>query len=235
MSIGKDNKIMKTIAFIPARCGSKSIPLKNIKQFCGKPLIYWSLAAAAAVDDIDEVFVATDCEEIKQVVEGFGLPKVKIYLRSAENAQDESSTESVILEFIDNHQLDDNDLFLLIQATNPLTGSDDFRDALKMYHQEKADSLLSCARLKVFLWNSCGSPINYDYKNRPRRQEVKGELMENGAFYISTVGRIKNNKNRLSGKISIFEMPEYSAIDIDDQDDWVVGEMLMRKYVLQKK
>ncbi|MBU0481857.1 MAG: acylneuraminate cytidylyltransferase family protein [Proteobacteria bacterium] len=226
---------MKTIAFIPARCGSKSIPLKNIKLFCGKPLIYWSLKAVSDVETVDEVYVATDCEEIKSVVEGFGLPKVKIYLREEENARDQSSTESVVLEFFKNHGGDDGDTFLLIQATNPLTQSSDFRNALMLYRQQGADSLLSCARLKIFLWNSNGTPINYDFNNRPRRQEVNGELMENGAFYISSVGKIREAKNRLSGKIAIYEMPDYTAIDIDDQDDWVVGEMLMNKYILKQE
>jgi N-acylneuraminate cytidylyltransferase len=55
------------IALIPARCGSKSIPFKNIKNFCGKPLIYWSLLAAQKSNQIDEIYVATDCEEIKSI------------------------------------------------------------------------------------------------------------------------------------------------------------------------
>ena len=61
------------------------------------------------------------------------------------------------------------------------------------------------------------------------------KLMENGAFYITSVGALSKFKNRLSGKISIYEMPEYTAIDIDDEDDWAVAEILMNKYVLTEK
>jgi len=225
---------MSTIAFVPARCGSKSIPMKNVKSFCGQPLIYWVLSALEAVGEVDEVYVATDCLEIKEIVDGFGFKKTRIYMRSPENAQDESSTESVMLEFIQAKQIDENDNFILVQATNPLTRSVDFCQALKKFLLGGFDSLLSCARMKIFLWSSDGQPLNYDFKKRPRRQEIKGELMENGAFYISTVGNIRRYKNRLSGKIAIYEMPEYTAIDIDDEDDWHVGEMLMRKYFIGK-
>jgi len=223
---------MKNIAFIPARCGSKSIPFKNIKSFCGKPLIYWALSAASGAEEVDEVYVATDCEEIAREVENLNLPKVKVYFRDEENARDKSSTESVMLEFIEKKRLADNNRFILVQATNPLVRSSYFRDALDLYGKSGCDSLLSCARLKVFLWNSDGTPINYNYMNRPRRQDIEGELMENGSFYISTVGRIKDTGSRISGEIAIYEMPEYTAIDIDDDDDWKNAEMLMRKYML---
>lgn len=71
--------------------------------------------------------------------------------------------------------------------------------------------------------------------NRPRRQNFKGELMENGAFYINTVSNILKSGNRLSGKIGIYEMPEYTATEIDEPDDWIILENLMRKHVLSKR
>lgn len=71
--------------------------------------------------------------------------------------------------------------------------------------------------------------------NRPRRQNFKGELMENGAFYINTVSNILKSGNRLSGKIGIYEMPEYTATEIDEPDDWTILENLMRKHVLSKR
>ena len=145
---------MKTIAFVPARCGSKSIPLKNIKSFCGKPLIFWVLQALNNSEIVDEMYVATDCDEIKDTVESFGLEKSRIYMRNPENARDESSTESVMLEFLSKSDFGAEDLFLLVQATCPMVQEDDFNKALKQYEQEGADSLLSCARMKIFLWNS---------------------------------------------------------------------------------
>ena len=96
------------IAFVPARCGSKAIRFKNIKEFCGKPLIYWNLFALENAKEIDEVYVATDCVEISEVVEAFGFSKVKIYIRDRENAQDTSSTEDVVLEFLNQKSFNDN-------------------------------------------------------------------------------------------------------------------------------
>ena len=75
------------IALIPARKGSKSIELKNIKLFAGKPLIYWNLLALENSPIIDEVYVATDGEIIKSTVEKFGFSKVKIYDRALSNEE----------------------------------------------------------------------------------------------------------------------------------------------------
>ena len=88
------------IAFIPARCGSKSIKFKNVKLFCNKPLIYWNIKALSDSSLIDEIVVATDCEEIKEIVNSFTFSKVRVYDRNKLNSKDESSTESVIIEFL---------------------------------------------------------------------------------------------------------------------------------------
>ena len=90
---------MSVIAFVPARGGSKSIPSKNIKSFCGKPLIFWCLQELQN-SNVDEIIVATDSVEIKDVVNTFKFSKVKVYDRKEENAKDNSSTESVMLEYI---------------------------------------------------------------------------------------------------------------------------------------
>ena len=222
------------IAFIPVRCGSKSIPFKNIRNFCGRPLIYWNLKALEDSKKIDQIHVATDCEKIKLIINQFKFSKVSVFERNKENAKDESSTESVILEFLSKNSFNDDDTFLLVQATSPLTQTKDLDGAIEQYKKENSDSLLSCVRTKRFFWRDDSKSLNYDYKNRPRRQDFGGLLMENGAFYISTVGRINKSKNRLSGSISIYEMAEYTAIEIDEEDDWGIAESLMNKHILKK-
>ena len=223
------------IAFIPVRCGSKSITFKNIKEFCGKPLVYWNLEALEKSNNIDEIFVATDCEEIKNVVNSFNFSKVKIYDRDKENASDTSSTESVMLEFINKQNFKDSDLFFLVQATSPLTQTKDFDKALETLKNENADSLLTCIRTKRFFWDKNAKAINYDFINRPRRQDFDGLFMENGAFYINSIENIKKDKNRLSGKIAIYEMEEFTAVEIDEEDDWLIAEKMMYKYILSKR
>lgn len=218
------------IAFIPVRGGSKSIPLKNIKLFCGKPLVCWCVEALEQCQLVDEIIVATDSNEIENVVSVRNYKKTRIYRRIPENASDGATTESVMLEYINHAKLADTDLFMLVQATSPLTQSKHFFDALTLYKQSKCDSLLSCVRTKRFFWNEDGVSLNYDYKNRPRRQEFEGTLMENGAFYINSVKNILYSANRLSGKIGIYELPSYMAIELDEPEDWSVLENLMGKY-----
>jgi len=222
------------IAFIPARCGSKAIRFKNIKEFCGKPLIYWNLLALENSKNVDEVYVATDCVEISEVVESFCFSKVKIYMRDRDNAQDESSTEAVMLEFLNKHKFKDEDLFMLVQATSPITQSEDFDGGIEELIRSKKDSLLSVVEEKRFFWDKDGKSLNYDYKNRPRRQDFDGYMLENGAFYINRVLSVLRDKNRLSGDIGFFQMQDYNSIEIDEKADWVIAEEYMREHVLYK-
>lgn len=226
---------MKTIAFIPVRGGSKSIPLKNIKPFCGKPLLCWNIDALEKCPEVDHVIVATDSDEIWEIVEEQNYQKTTLYRRSSENATDTASTESVMLEYIRDANLEDNVVFMLVQATSPLTETTHFSEALQMYAESKYDSILTCVRSYRFFWNEDGSSMNYDYNNRPRRQNFGGMLMENGAFYINTVKNILGSSNRLSGKIGIYKMPEYTATEIDEPDDWIILENLMYRHVLSHK
>ncbi len=219
-----------TVAFVPARGGSKSIPLKNIKLFCGIPLVYWNLQALEHAAGIDRVVVATDSDAIEQAVAGFRFSKLEVYRRKAANATDTASTEAVMLEYLEAHPLKSEELFILVQATSPLTRTEDFAGALEYFRTSDCDSLLSCVRTKRFFWQEDGTPFNYDYRNRPRRQEFDGLLMENGAFYINRVGNILRDKNRLSGKIAVYEMPEFTSVEIDEPDDWIIAESIMRRH-----
>ena len=139
-----------------------------------------------------------------------------------------------MLEYIRYAQLPTDDIFMLVQATSPLTETIHFREALDKYSKGEYDSILTCVRNYRFFWNEDGTSMNYDYKKRPRRQNFSGMLMENGAFYINKVENILESGNRLSGHIGIYEMPEYTATEIDEPDDWIVLENLMRKHVLSR-
>ncbi|MES2559172.1 MAG: HAD family hydrolase [Bacteroidota bacterium] len=223
----------KAIALVPARCGSKSIPLKNIKDFCGRPLIYWTLKALNESNFVERVILATDCDTIEAIAKELCLSKVEVYRRKPENATDSASTESVMLEVIEALKVEGQRPFILVQPTSPFLTVTDVNNAMETYLSNGYDSLLTCVRVKRFFWTEEGKSINYDFTSRPRRQDFKGELMENGALYISKTDTIVSNQNRLSGNIGIYEMPEYSATEIDEQDDWIVAEALMKKHVLK--
>ncbi len=247
------------VAFIPVRGGSKSIPLKNIKPICGKPLVYWTVKAACECTHIDKVYVATDSDEIRQVVEGFktysilgcknenvciessadgcdsrsgenSFSKVEVIGRSAESASDTASTEFAMLEFARNYDFDN---IVLIQATSPLLSAKDLNSGFKAFEEPGTDSVLSVVRQKRFNWKiddeGFASPSNYDVFNRPRRQEFDGYLVENGAFYITSKELLLKSQNRISGKIKAVEMPEDSFFEIDEPSDFEIIEGLMKK------
>ena len=218
------------IAFIPARGGSKSIPLKNIKEINGKPLIYWTSKAAEDARCIDKIIIATENEKIKETVLNFGFKKLEVYDRDPENARDESSTESVMTEYIKKSDLNPEDNFFLIQATSPLLKSEYIDKMYEEYIKSGADSIFSGVREKQFHWIETPqgvNPINYDYRNRPRRQDFQGIIAENGACYINKVKNILRDNCRLSGKITVYEMLPQTGFEIDEESDWIIVEQLM--------
>ena len=154
-------------------------------------------------------------------------PQCRIHQRSDDNAQDHSSTECVMLEFLESGTYSADDLFILIQATSPFTKAKHLSEAITQLKDNQLDSLLSATVSKRFFWNNDGSPINYDPSKRPRRQDFDGLLMENGAFYISSVGAILESKNRLSGQIGLYTMPEYTSLELDEPHDWTIAEQLI--------
>lgn len=217
-------------AFIPVRGGSKSIPLKNIKEICGKPLVYWTLKAACDCAAIDKVYVATDSPIIRETVESFHLEKAVVIGRSAESASDTASTEFAMLEFAQSYSFDN---VVLIQATSPLLTSADLDRGFDLFASPDCDSVLSAVPQKRFYWSyqpdHTVTPVNYDVYHRPRRQEFDGYLTENGAFYITSRADLLRTKNRVSGRIMAVEMCEDSFFEIDEPSDWLIIEALMKK------
>jgi len=216
---------VKSVAFIPVRGGSKSIKNKNIMPLGGKPLIYWTVLAAVEAVLVEKVYVSTDSDEIKNVVEGFGFDKVEVISRSAHTASDTATSESALIEFSKNYQFEK---VIFLQATSPLTKSTDIDNALLQMEKENADSLLSVVRRYQFLWDTNGVPMNYDPQDRPRRQDWDGYFIENGAFYISSREDILNSKCRISGKISCYEMDQKTLYEVDEPSDWEVIEEFLR-------
>lgn len=218
------------VAFIPVRGGSKSIPLKNIRFMCGKPLVYWTVKAACDCRQINKVYVATDSERIRETVEAFGFDKVEVIGRSEESASDMASTEFAMLEFAAEREFSN---IVLIQATSPMLQGKDLEAGFALFGEEDTDSVLSVVRQKRFQWaideNGYVNPANYDVYKRPRRQEFEGYLVENGAFYITSREDLLRSRNRLSGRIKAVEMHEDTFCEIDELSDWTIVEGLMKK------
>lgn len=222
----------RVIGFIPVRAGSKSIPGKNIREFCDKPLVFWTVNALNNCEHVDAVFVSTDGAEIRNVVQSFGFGKVAVVGRSPESATDTASTESALIEFVENFNFRDDDRIILVQATSPLIESEDIARGIKLAQsQDGSHSVLSAVKTKRFFWTADGRALNYDFTKRPRRQDFDGMYMENGAFYISTVGKIRASKCRISEPILVCETPECTSIELDEPIDWQIAESILNERI----
>ena len=206
---------------------------------CGKPLVYWTVAAACGCDTIDKVYVATDSDKIREAVRQIQIQessnpvfdKIEVIGRSAESASDTASTEFAMLEFAEKYEFEH---IVLIQATSPLLSSEDLNGGFELYNREDTDSVLSVVRQKRFNWavsaDGSAKEINYDCFHRPRRREFDGYCVENGAFYITSKKRLLETKNRISGRIKAYEMSEDTFFEIDEPEDWnIIQEMLRRR------
>lgn len=218
---------MKTIAIIPSRGGSKGIPKKNIIDFCGKPLISWSILQAKNTPEIDEVYVSSDSDEILKVAKKYGADIIK---RPDEISGDKATSESVIEHALTTKELT-SEKVIMLQATSPLRKSDDISRAICQFETEKYDSLFSGAKLDDFLiWEKAQNGIlnsfNYDYGKRGRRQDRKPQYVENGSFYIFKPNILFSTGNRLGGKIGIFLMDFWQSFEIDSMDDLEIVKIL---------
>lgn len=232
---------MKYIAIIPARKGSKEIPNKNIKVLAGKPLICWTIEQALKSEKISKVFVSTDCEKIAKLSQDSGAEVP--FLRPHKYAKDNSSTESVLLHFIDKvkfSESNDHICVVLLQPTSPIRFEGSIDKAIDKFEQEKADSLVSVVATKNFYWkfNKKVSPL-YSIDQRPMRQNLKISdiiFKENGSIYITKINTLLKNKNRLGGKITFFEMRSEEGNEIDSINDFnLVKDLIFRLSEFKKK
>jgi CMP-N,N'-diacetyllegionaminic acid synthase len=221
---------MKIVAVIPARGGSKGIIRKNVRSLSGKPLIAHSIEAAKNSTRIDRVIVSTDDEEIAQVAKQFGA---EVVIRPENLAGDTASSESAlshVLDELENQYKYVPDLVVFLQCTSPIRSDGDLDSAIQLFLDSNLDSLLSVSSSHRFLWKQDGnrvSSINYDYKSRPRRQDLGEQFVENGSFYLFRPPILREFGNRLGGKIGLFVMPEECSWEIDSEIDFLVCESIM--------
>ena len=137
---------MKTLAIIPSRYASSRFPGKPLIDIDGKSMIQRVYEQALKAKTPDRVIIATDDQEIHSTVRSFLLNKIKIYDRSKENALDVSSTESVMLEYIINNKVHNEDIFILVQATSPFTTSSDLSKAKIMAKECMSSGYKKCQK-----------------------------------------------------------------------------------------
>lgn len=220
------------VAIIPARGGSKGIPGKNIYPLAGKPLIVHSIEQARRSAQISLTVVSTDDNAIAEISRQAGAMVIQ---RPTDLSGDTASSESALIHAIntlaENHGIKP-ELVVFLQCTAPLRRDNDIDQAIRTLIDTGADSLLSVSPSHRFIWeevDGVARSINYDFRKRPRRQDMCPQYAENGSIYVFRSQGLLSHTNRLFGKIALFRMDEDAAVDIDSIVDMNLAEVLMQE------
>lgn len=220
---------MTTVAIIPARGGSKQVPRKNVQKVGGVPLVARAVHAALAADGIDLVAVSTDDAEIAAISEAAGA---RVIPRPVEIAGDTATSESAILHALDELAASgvDVDVVAFLQATSPFIPSEALAGAVAMVRSSEADSVFSAHETYGFLWRrdavGAAAAINHEAAHRPRRQDREPHYLETGAFYVFSAAGFRESRHRFFGRTAIAEVPEWTAIEIDDEQQLRIARSL---------
>ncbi|MDT5269271.1 MAG: hypothetical protein QOH49_1457 [Acidobacteriota bacterium] len=220
------------VAVIPARGGSKRVRGKNLMPLAGRPLVAHSVAHATGSRLVREVYVSTESEEIAAVARAGGADVIK---RPPELAGDEASSESALLHALNERNrrgLPDPDLVVFLQCTSPVRRRDDIDRAVETLLAEGADSLFSACENNRLIWAvKDGQPfsVNYDFHSRQREQDMSVQYRENGSIYVFRPEVLRREKNRLGGRIAVYEMDYWSSFQIDVPEHAELIEWVMRR------
>ncbi len=226
---------MNIISIILARGGSKGILNKNIIDFCGKPLLLWTIDNCKDAG-IQNIYVSSDDQDILSIAQDSGVETI---LRPNDISGDKATSESGWLHALNiiEDQKGAIDWVLAPQVTSPLRKAKDVSKGIELAKQGGYDSLFSCSIAgDLFYWmynNGKFDSINYDWKNRQRKQEVNDQYIENGSFYLFRSEILRKNNNRFGGKIGIVEMEFWQMFEIDYPEDLRLCKALMKEFILE--
>lgn len=225
----------KSIAIITARGGSKRIPQKNIKEFCGKPIISYSIQAALDSGMFDEVMVSTDSNEIAEIAKSYGA-KIP-FMRSAKTSNDYATTSDVLMEVIREYEKR-GEYFkyaCCLYPTAPFVSGESLKTAMEKIREDEVDTVIPVVTFSYppqrgmiiqegrlqFKWS--------DYINA-RSQDLEKIYHDCGQFYCFDVGVFLKNGNLMMGNIAPIILSELEVQDIDSPDDWKLAELKYKIY-----
>jgi len=223
---------MTYLCVIPARGGSKRIPRKNIREFCGKPMIAYSISAAIDSGLFDTVMVSTDDEEIADTAIQFGA-KVP-FLRSLDNSDDYSGTGDVMYEVISDYE--SRGLFFniacCVYATAPLITARRLQEAFDLFTKGSYDVVFPVGRYSSPILRSYkvdeqyAAVMNFPEFDAKRSQDLLDSYFDAGQFYWFYTNKLKKlrNKNSFGENKGAVILEEYEVQDIDQPSDWEMAE-----------
>ena len=233
-----NKKKINTIGVIPARGGSVGVPLKNIRELCGKPLIYYVIKAALASKYLRRVIVSTDHEEIARISREYGA---EVPFKRPADISEDVPTELVIqhaVKFIENEEGRKIDIVITLQATTPLLNAGDIDASVEKLVEEEIDSAITVKEVEEYPWWM----MRMDKTGRVKPflgQDMAGETMvrqtleklyiPNGGVY-ATKRDVVMKENRIIGKkCGAVVMPLERSVDIDTELDFKIIETIIRE------
>ena len=227
----------KRLAIITARGGSKRIPYKNIREFCGKPIITYSIEAALQAGVFDEVMVSTDDEKIATIAKEAGA-KVP-FLRSAETSNDFATTADVILEVLDAYEKVGEKFIsaCCIYPTAPFITSEKLKSAVELLENKNYDSVMPVAEfsfppLRGMIMEEDKVSYKWEEFSMARSQDLDKIYHDVGQFYVFDVEKFKEAKKLVTKNTGAIIIDELEMQDIDNEVDWKLAEL---KYQLMQE
>lgn len=224
---------MKSIAIITARGGSKRIPKKNIKDFCGKPILVYSIEAALQSGIFDEVMVSTDSEEIAEIARqhGANVP----FMRSEATSNDWAVTADVLKEVIENYAAQEKrfDNICCIYPTAPFVSAERLKQAKCILEEEQADSLLPVVQFSFPPQRGLiirDKRVEYKHPEfeKARSQDLEPTYHDCGQFYFCKTDALLKYCTMVTPNTAAMIVPEEEVQDIDSPSDWKLAEMKYR-------
>lgn len=218
---------MKHLAIITARGGSKRIPKKNIKEFCGKPIIAYSIKAALDSGIYDEVMVSTDSEEIADIAKQYGASVP--FMRSESTSNDFATTADVLEEVIESYDKTGKhfDAFTCIYPTAPFITGKKLSEAASLL--EGADAVISVVKFsfppqRAFVIRNGSVAFQYPEYERARSQDLEPIYHDCGQFYMCNVNKFLEKHSLILPNTKPYILPEEEVQDIDTISDWEIAE-----------
>lgn len=222
---------MSLLALIPARGGSKGIPRKNIRPFCGKPLLQWTIDAALAAPSVDRVVVTTDDPEIAEIALAGGAEVP--FLRPPELASDTAPGIAPVLHVL--QQLPDVSDLLLLQPTSPLRRVEDIEAIVALRRQAGNDAIVSVSsssKHPAWMFSLSTDRVLQpliDKSDVACRQQLPPAYALNGALYLASRTFLEREKSFFGAQALGYVMSPEHSVDIDTPLDWQWGEFLMQR------
>lgn len=227
----------RVLAIITARGGSRRIPHKNIKKFCGKPIIAYSIEAALESGIFDEVMVSTDDERIKDIAIKYGANVP--FMRSNENSNDNATTQDVLLEVLNMYKKQGKqfDYGCCIYPTAPFITDDKLKESYEKLIKSDADTVLPVVSFsfppqRCFVIENDILKYKWPENSLKRSQDLEKWYHDCGQYYFFKTKRFIETKNIIMEKTIPIIVDEMEVQDIDNYTDWELAEL---KYRMKNK